>query len=266
MLCPRSQKAAGLSGHQVPWLPCYFLLIGLSVEPNCKRPSSAYSSRLSPCSNPKGRSIWRHNNWGREDIPDSRGKLLSASLPTLSQARAAERHPQLDGADSFSRGSAARIKYWLQGQSLGGRGERQLAWVSKYYSVGCTAENKKYTYRLTNGGTLANALQVCVTCILKKKCPDKVGTPRAQAKYAAARRYKFWGFQHLSPQIIIFFFWSIPEIPPLALPVFSFLHSLCWFWSYTTPGPAWAGLAVQVARWESVHCPTQGMTDKYSGV
>ena len=139
----------------------------------------------------------------------------------------------------------AWMKCKFQGQSLGGQ-RKETARVSIYYLTGCTEDNKEYTYWLTNGQALASALQECVICIFKKNCPDKVDAQSTQLP----RRYKIWVSQHLSPQIIIVFFWLIPEIPPWALPSFAVLI-------FILPGtrPSWAGLGIQEVRWEPTHCP-----------
>ena len=145
-------------------------------------------------------------------------------------------------------GQFIQLRKWREcSADFRGRGKRQLAHVSIYYLVGCTEDNKEYTYWLTNGQALANALQECVICIFKKNCPDKADAPRTLSTQLPSR-YKIWVSQHLSPQIIIVFFWLIPEIPHLALPSLAVLI-------FILPGtrPAWAGLRVQVG-WETIHC------------
>lgn len=141
-------------------------------------------------------------------------------------------------------------KWWFR------RAVQRDSLTPQYYWAKSTAGNEICADWLTNGLTLANGLQVCVTFVTKQNSPDSGDVPKVQREYSAAREIQFWG-KHLSPQIIIIFSWLVLEIPCLESQLFNFLHSLCWFWTYPAPVPAWAGLEMQAVRWESAHCPRE---------
>lgn len=96
---------------------------------------------------------------------------------------------------------------------------------------------------------------------LKKNCPDQGEVTKSRAVTQLPGRYSLgWGNQHLSLKIITCFFLIGPKILSLALHLLIFLHSLGWFWTDPVWSPTWAGLGVQVAKWESILCPGERQT------